>query len=466
MHITFHGAAQNVTGSKHLIRTESGISILLDCGMFQGSGSETEVMNSHFGFDPKEVDYLILSHAHIDHCGLIPRLVKEGYQGKIFCTPATVDLTKLLLLDSARIQESDINFINKKRKWEGRPLLRPLYTNEDAEACFDQFVEIEYGKPTKIDRDIEVLFTDAGHIIGSAAVHLTIKDKGRMVKITFSGDVGRYGAEILRSPQPFPQADYILLESTYGNSLHEDEAPTERELLKYIKHTCVDKGGKLIIPAFSVGRTQEILYVLNNLENLGELPPIDVFVDSPLSERTTKIIKSYPQYYNEDVGRTLQYDKDPFDFKRLHFIEDVEESKALNFRKEPCIIISSSGMAEAGRVKHHIANNISDSKNTVLMVGYCEPGSLAGRLLSKQEVVRIFGSKYIVKAEVGKIDSLSAHGDYKDLSKFLSGQDPAKVKEVFLVHGEYEVQRDFKEKLQIQGFSHVEIPYRHQRFTI
>ncbi|MNE25261.1 Ribonuclease [compost metagenome] len=257
-----------------------------------------------------------------------------------------------------------------------------------------------------------------------------------------------------------------MLESTYGNSLHEDEAPTERELLKYIKHTCVDKGGKLIIPAFSVGRTQEILYVLNNLENLGELPQIDVFVDSPLSERTTKIIKSYPQYYNDDVGRTLQYDKDPFDFKGLHFIEDVEESKALNFRKEPCIIISSSGMAEAGRVKHHIANNISDNRNTVLMVGYCEPGSLAGRLLNKQDVVRIFGSKYIVRAEVGKIDSLSAHGDYKDLSKFLSGQDPSKVKEVFLVHGEYEVQREFKEKLQLQGFSHIEIPYRHQRFTI
>ncbi|MND70268.1 Ribonuclease [compost metagenome] len=257
-----------------------------------------------------------------------------------------------------------------------------------------------------------------------------------------------------------------MLESTYGNSLHEDAAPTERELLKYIRHTCVDKGGKLIIPAFSVGRTQEVLYVLNNLENLGELPPVDVFVDSPLSERTTKIIKSYPQYYNEDVGRTLQYDKDPFDFLRLHFIEDVEESKALNSRKNPCIIISSSGMAEAGRVKHHIANNISDSRNTILMVGYCEPGSLAGRLLNNQEVVRIFGSRFEVKAEVGKIDSLSAHGDYKDLSRFLSCQNPSKVKEVFLVHGEYEVQREFKEKLHLQGFNQVEIPYRHQRFKI
>ncbi|UKJ07736.1 MBL fold metallo-hydrolase RNA specificity domain-containing protein [Solitalea lacus] len=466
MHITFHGAAQNVTGSKHLISTRSGKQILLDCGMFQGGGAETEGLNSHFGFNPQEVDTLILSHAHIDHCGLIPRLVKEGFSGKIYCTPATIDLTKLLLQDSARIQDADISFINKKRKREGRQLLIPLYTLKDVEACFDQFVPINYGKWFRIDNEVEVLFTDAGHIIGSAAVHLNIREEGEQIRITFSGDVGRYGTEILRSPQSFPQAQYIILESTYGNTLHDDAAPAERDLLHYIKHTCFKKGGKLIIPAFSVGRTQELLYLLNNLENAGELPPIDTFVDSPLSERTTRVVKSYPEYFNEDVESILKYDKDPFDFKGLHFVEDLEESKALNFRKEPCIIISASGMAEAGRVKHHIANGVGNEKNTILFVGYCEPNSLGGRLLNKPEVVHIFGTKYLVKAEVGKIDSLSAHGDYKDLSKFLSSQDPSKVKEVFLVHGEYEVQREFKEKLQLQGFNHVEIPYRHQQFTI
>ncbi|MCO4291252.1 MBL fold metallo-hydrolase [Solitalea sp. MAHUQ-68] len=466
MYITFHGAAQNVTGSKHLIRTNSGKQILLDCGMFQGGGSETDELNKHFGFNPQEVDVLILSHAHIDHCGLIPRLVKQGFSGKIYCTPATIDLAKLLLQDSARIQKSDIDFLNKRRRRQGKPPLYPLYSMDDVEECYDRFVPINYNRWVRIDKELEILLTDAGHIIGSAAVHLNIQEGNKSTRITFSGDVGRYQAEILRSPAVFPQADYLILESTYGNSLHLDVAPTERELLKYIKKTCVEKKGKLIIPAFSVGRTQELLYLLNNLENLQELPPVNVYVDSPLSEKTTRIVKGYPEYFNNDVEQTLKFDRDPFDFKGLRFIEDVEESKALNYSDEPCIIISASGMAEAGRVKHHIANAISEPQNTILLVGYCEPNSLGGRLLTKPDVVHIFGTKYFVRAEIGKIDSLSAHGDYKDLSKFISCQDPAKIKKLFLVHGEYNVQQAFKEKLHLQGFEDVEIPYRHQQFVL
>ncbi|POY37099.1 MBL fold metallo-hydrolase [Solitalea longa] len=466
MNITFHGAAQNVTGSKHLIKTSNGKQILLDCGMFQGGGAETEVLNKHFGFNPSEVDVLILSHAHIDHCGLIPRLVHEGFSGKIYCTPATIDLARLLLQDSARIQKSDIDFLNKRRKRQGKSILFPLYTLQDVEECYERFVPVQYNRWTRIDNELEVLFTDAGHIIGSAAVHLIIHEGDKSTRISFSGDVGRYEADILRSPAVFPQADYVILESTYGNSLHLDVAPTERELLKYIKRTCVEKKGKLVIPAFSVGRTQELLYLLNNLENLQELPEVKVYVDSPLSEKTTRIIKSYPEYFNSDVEQTLKFDRDPFDFKGLHFIEDIEESKALNYSEEPCIIISASGMAEAGRVKHHIANTISDPKNTILLVGYCESSSLGGRLLNRPDVVHIFGTKYFVRAEIGKIDSLSAHGDYKDLSRFISCQDASKVKTVFLVHGEYDVQQEFKEKLQLQGFQNVEIPYRHQQFQL
>jgi len=465
MKITFHGAARTVTGSKHMITLENGTKILLDCGMFQGMGVETDDMNKDFGFDASSVDYLILSHAHIDHCGLIPKLVRDGYKGKIYATPATKDLASVLMEDSAGIQENDVKFVNKRRALQGLPYLQPLYTTEDALLAIDRFVTVEYDHWFTIEEGLEFCYTDAGHIIGSAAVHLRITEKGKQTRITFSADVGRYRDIILRSPAPFGQADYILLESTYGDSLHDEFHPTVDTLLDWITKTCLEKKGKLIMPAFSVGRTQEILYALNQLEIEKRLPAIPYFVDSPLSIRATQIVKSYPQYFNNSVQKILESDKDPFFFNGLKFIGSVDESKALNYFKGPCVIISASGMADAGRIKHHISNNIENSRNTILMTGYCEPNSLGGRLKLKPKEINIFGQLHEVNAEVGEMRSMSAHGDYEDLMQFLSGQDIKQVRKLFLVHGDFEVQQIFQNYLIKKGWD-VEIPERHQTVNL
>jgi len=466
MNITFHGAARNVTGSKHLVRLNDGTAILLDCGMFQGMGEHTEDMNEHFGFNPNKVDYMILSHAHIDHCGLIPRLVAEGFDGPIFCTAPTMDLARILLMDSARIQEQDVEYSNKHRKHNGQPLLEPLYNEDQAIESLRLFKIVDYDEEYEIKPGIRFSFTDAGHLVGSASVHLWITEDGKETTITFSGDVGRYGDMLLKSPQPFPQADYILLESTYGDSLHKDVGAIEDALLEQVKHTCGVKKGKLIIPAFSVGRTQELLYALNALELKGILPDFKYYVDSPLSEKATQVLMNHPEVYNQQVTDVLKVDANPFGFKGMKFIESTEESKALNDNPEPCVIISSSGMAEAGRVKHHIKNNINNQKNTILMVGYCEPNSLGGHLLRGDHEVFIFSERYEVKAEVQSIKSMSAHGDYEDLLHFISCQDPKKVKKVFLVHGEYEVQQHFRQRILDKGFANVEIPFQHQRVDL
>ncbi len=461
MKITFHGAARTVTGSKHLIRLKNGKQLLLDCGMFQGMGKDTDDLNKKFGFEPAEINYLILSHAHIDHSGLIPKLVKDGYKGRIFATPATKDLASVLMEDSAGIQENDVKFVNKKRALQGLPYLQPLYTTEDALNAADLFSVVEYDNWHRIDDEIEFCFTDAGHIIGSACVHLRITENGKITRITFSADVGRYRDVILKSPSPFDQADYIILESTYGNSLHDEHHPTVDTLLEWINSTCLQKKGKLIIPAFSVGRTQELLYALNQLELENRLPNINYFVDSPLSRKATQIVKSYPHYFNSRIQKVLLSDKDPFAFKGLKFINSVEESKLLNFYRDPCVIISASGMAEAGRVKHHISNNIENSRNTILITGYCEPESLGGRLLNRPSEVGIFGQVHQVNAEIGEMRSMSAHGDYEDLLQFLACQDPKQVKKLFLVHGEYDVQQNFKARLLKKGFE-VHIPSQHE----
>lgn len=461
MKIAFHGAARTVTGSKHLITLKSGKRILLDCGMFQGLGKETDVLNRDWGFNPPEVDYLVLSHAHIDHSGLIPKLVRDGFRGKIFCTPATRELTEVLLEDSAGIQEDEVKYINKRRAAAGQGYLRPLYNTEDAKKATGFFRTVEYGNWFTIEEGIELLYTDAGHIIGSAAVHLKITENGKPTRISFSGDVGRYRDVILRSPQTFPQADYILLESTYGNSLHDQHTTTPEQVLQWIEKACLQKKGKLVMPAFSVGRTQEILFALNQLEIERRLPDLDYFVDSPLSVKSTEIVKKYPQYFNNTIQRILQSDEDPFGFKGLKFIRSVDESKLLNFRNEPCVIISASGMAEGGRVKHHISNNIENSRNTILFTGYCEPNSLGGRLIAGAKEVTIFGVYHEVNAEIGSIRSMSAHGDYEDLSQFLACQNPREVKTLFLVHGEYDVQQDFRNRLLKKGFLDVQIPEKH-----
>lgn len=460
MKIAFHGAARVVTGSKHLITLGNGKRFLLDCGMFQGMGDKTDVLNRNWGFVPAQVTHLILSHAHIDHSGLIPKLVKDGFSGKIFCTPATHALTEVLLDDSAGIQEDEVKYANKRRKAEGQPYLQPLYTEEDAKRCFDHFVGIDYDVWHPVDEDVQVMFTDAGHIIGSAAVHLKIKENGKETHITFSGDVGRYKDVILRSPEVFPQADHILIESTYGNSLHDPVATTPDMLLHWIQRA-IGKNGKLIIPAFSVGRTQELLFALNTLEEEKRLPPLDYYVDSPLSVAATEIVKSYPQYFNKTIQKLMETDNDPFSFQGLKYIKSVEESKLLNYRNGPCVIIAASGMADAGRVKHHISNSIENSRNTILLVGYCEPQSLGGRLMGGAKEVHIFGVLHQVNAEIGSIRSMSAHGDYEDLTQFLACQDPKQVKTVFIVHGEYDVQQDFQQRLLKKGFTDVEIPELH-----
>ncbi|HEY0433587.1 MAG TPA: MBL fold metallo-hydrolase [Chitinophagaceae bacterium] len=466
MKIAFHGAARTVTGSKHLVTLKSGKKILLDCGMFQGLGGETDALNREFGFDASAVDVMILSHAHIDHCGLIPKLVTEGFEGKIFCTPATKELSKVLLLDSAEIQEDDVKYENKKRAASGQPYLKPLYTKQDAERSFSQFVSVEYGGWFDVIDGVQAQFTDAGHIIGSGCVHLRIQEDGRPRRITFSGDVGRYRDVILKSPEVFSQAEYILIESTYGNSLHDLNLTTPDMLLDWITKTCIQSKGKLIMPAFSVGRTQEILYALNQLELENRLPALDYFLDSPLSIQATDIVKKYKTYFNRTIQKVLESDTDPFMFAGLHYVKSVDESKLLNFRNEPCVIIAASGMADAGRVKHHISNNIENSRNAILLTGYCEPNSLGGRLMAGAKEVGIFGVRHEVHATVGSIRSMSAHGDYEDLCQWLACQDPRQVQTLFIVHGEYNVQQDFQQRLLKKGFVDVKIPELHSEIGL
>lgn len=461
MKIAFHGAARTVTGSKHLLTLKNGKKILLDCGMFQGMGKDTDGLNRDFGFEPHTIDVMILSHAHIDHSGLIPKLVSDGFNGKVFCTPATATLAEILLEDSGEIQEDDIKFSNKRRAAQHLPLLRPLYTVEDAKKAVEHLETIEYGRWFTVTEGVEAMFTDAGHIIGSACVHLRINENGKQVHLTFSGDVGRYRDVILKSPEVFPQADYIIIESTYGNSLHDAADSTPELLLHWIKRACLEKKGKLILPAFSVGRTQEILFALNQLELENSLPNVDYYVDSPLSIEATEVVKSYPAYFNKTIQKILQSDNDPFSFKGLKYIKTVEQSKALNYLNGPMVIISASGMADAGRVKHHISNTIENSRNTIVFTGYCEPNSLGGRLMAGQKEVSIFGVEHQVHAEIGSIRSMSAHGDYEDLSQWLACQDPRQVKQLFLVHGEYDVQQEFKRRLVRKGFQDVLIPEQH-----
>lgn len=461
MKIAFHGAARTVTGSKHLLTLTNGKKYLLDCGLYQGMGKETDELNRDFGFIPSEVDHMILSHAHIDHCGLIPKLVKDGYKGKVYATPATKDLAAILMADSAGIQENDLKFVNKTRAAQGKPYIPPLYVMEDALRAVERFVIVDYGKWFAIDENVQFMYLDAGHIIGSTTVHLKVTENGKETHLTFSGDLGRYRDIILKSPEVFPHADYIIMESTYGNKLHEEITGTPDKLLEWITKTCLEKKGKLIIPAFSVGRTQELLYALNQLENENRLPDLPYYVDSPLSLEATEVIKSYPQYFNSRVQKLLLNDHDPFNFKGLKFVKSVEESKSLNYRSDPLVIISASGMADAGRVKHHISNNIENSRNSIVFSGYCEPNSLGGRLKLHPKEVGIFGQSHEVHAEIGDIKSMSAHGDYNDLSQWLACQDPKHVKKLFLVHGDYDVQLDFKNRLISKGFLDVEIPARH-----
>ncbi len=458
MKIKILGAAREVTGSKHLIEIGNRKKILLDCGMFQGKGMQTDAMNRNLGFNPQEINYLILSHAHIDHSGLIPYIVKLGFSGTIITTHATRDLCAIMLADCGKIQEHDTLMHNKKRARQKLPPVEPIYTKADAEHSLKYFVGIPYDKPHRVTKGVKVTFTNTGHLLGGGVINLRIKESGKVTRIAFTGDVGRPVNRILRSPQPFPQADIILCESTYGDRLHESTTVAEDKLLDVIRKTCVEKQGKLIIPSFSVGRTQEVIYSLNNFYNSGKLPRIKVFVDSPLSVNATNIFRLHRECFNDKMLEVMETDPDPFGFNNLYFIHEVEDSKKLNDIKEPCIIISSSGMMEAGRVKHHLANSISNPRNTVLAVGYCSPMTLGARILRGDKEVSIFGTIYPVKADIERIDSYSGHADYAELIRFLECQDKTAIKQLVLVHGEYAAAQFFSNRLKEKGFERIVIP--------
>jgi metallo-beta-lactamase family protein len=466
MHIKFLGAAREVTGSKHLLTTGSGKRILLDCGMFQGKGLETDSMNRNLGFDPSEIDHVILTHAHIDHAGLIPYIYKLGFRGSIISSNATRDLCAIMLTDSAFIQEHDTITFNKRRAKKGLPLVTPLYTQADATASMGLFIGVPNEMKFRIDENIKVKFTSTGHMLGSGVANIQIIENGQIKRIAYTGDIGRPVDPILAPPQPFPQTDILITESTYGDRLHHDVEVAEEELLKIVIETCVNKGGKLIIPAFSVGRTQEIVFALNNFFNQGRLPKVDVFVDSPLAVNATTVFRMHPECFNNNFLKVMEADPDPFGFENLFYITRVEDSKKLNDHKKPCIIISASGMMEAGRVKHHLANNISDPKNTVLVVGYCAPTTLGARIVRGEKEVSIHGTVYEVKAEIKKIESFSGHGDYKEMISFLSCQDKSAISKTFIVHGEYETQKKYVVSLQNEGFSNIEIPAKGQEYEI
>jgi len=466
MKIKFIGAAREVTGSKHLITTESGKKILLDCGMFQGKGLETDGMNRDLMFDPSQIDHIILTHAHIDHAGLIPYAYKLGFRGSVICTSGTRDLCAIMLTDSAFIQEHDTMTFNKRRVKKGLPQVEPLYSQSDATESMKLFIGVPNEMKFRIDENIKVKFTSTGHMLGSGVANIEINENGQIKKIAYTGDIGRPIDPILSAPQPFPQADVLITESTYGDRLHQDSRDAEEDLLKILVDTCINKGGKLIIPAFSVGRTQEIVFAFNNFFNEGRLPKIDMFVDSPLAVNATTVFRMHPECFNKNFSDILEKDPDPFGYDNLYYINKVEDSKKLNDHKKPCVIISASGMMEAGRVKHHLANNISDPKNTILIVGYCAPSTLGARIGRGDKEVSIFGTVHPVKAEVKKIESFSGHGDYREMISFLSCQDKNAIKQMFIVHGEYETQKKYVTTLMNEGYKNIEIPAKGQEFEI
>lgn len=470
MKIQFLGAAREVTGSKHLITTNSGHKILLDCGMYQGKGMDTDAANRDLGFDPKDIDCVILSHAHIDHSGLIPYLYKQHFRGDIYCTPATRDLCALMLTDTAYIQAQDVRWYNKKMDKLHKPKVQPLYEQTDVDKVMRHFVCYDYDRRFRIFDDVLLTFTNSGHMLGSAICSLDIFEEDqlggekRWKRIAYTGDIGRASSHILSAPQAFPQCDYLICESTYGNRIHEDRDVTEEQLLGVVDDTCVYRGGKLLIPSFSVGRTQEIVYVLNQLYNDGRLPRIPVYVDSPLSVNATQIFRMYPQALSDEVRDTLRYDDDPFGFNTLRYITDIRESKRLNTDPHPAIIISSSGMLEAGRIKHHVANHISDPNCTILIVGYCAPTTLGARIQNPElKWVSIFGMDRRIKAQITKIEGYSGHGDWQEMiAYFTHCQNIAHIQRTFIVHGEQSAAEEYKDHLYEAGFRGVEVPEKGQ----
>ncbi|MCS7081721.1 MAG: MBL fold metallo-hydrolase [Bacteroidetes bacterium] len=465
MLLRFLGAARTVTGSMHLIEPDRGPKILLEAGLFQGRRAETYERNRNPGLDPTQIPYVILSHAHLDHCGNLPLLYRLGFRGHVFCTPATRDLASILLRDSAHLQERDVEFVNRRRSAQGLPPVEPLYRLEEAEAVLEHFVTVPYGRPFSPDPGFGFAFGDAGHILGSAHVLLEVRRRGRPIRIGFSGDLGRYGLPILRDPQPMPEVDYLILESTYGGQQHEPLQRAREELAAVIRRTAA-RGGKVLIPAFSVGRTQEILYELNVLFREGALPDIPVFLDSPLAIDATAIYKAHPECFDQETRALLHRDPDPFGFARLTYVVEAEQSKRLNELRVPAVIIAASGMMEGGRILHHLRHHIEDPRTTILVVGFCAEHTLCRRLVEGHKEVNIFGEPFRVRAEVVVISAYSAHAGHDELLRWTEPLLGNRLKAIFLVHGEYSRQEALAEALRTRGARRVEIPERGQAYTI
>ncbi|MFA6981246.1 MAG: MBL fold metallo-hydrolase [Ignavibacteriaceae bacterium] len=465
MELQFIGAAKTVTGSLHYFKV-NGKKFIIDCGLIQGKRKEAFELNRKFEFfEPEEIDFVILSHAHIDHAGNLPNLVKKGFQGNIYATLATRDLCSVMLLDSAHIQEKDVEYVNKKRKKLKKNLFEPLYTTQDVHETMSQFVGLNYRRPYKIDDNISVTFYDAGHILGSAIVYLNIKENGREFTFGFSGDLGRPNLPILKDPEKIPDVDYFICESTYGGRFHQTFDKSEENLTEVLKKA-IQRKAKIIVPSFSVGRTQELVYVLNQIFEKKLVPPIPIFVDSPLSVNTTAIFRLHPECFDKETIDFMNRHHDPFGFEKLKYITDVEDSKKLNEIEGPVMILSASGMAEAGRIQHHLANNIGNPNNIILIVGYCAEHTLGRRIVERQPEVKIFGEVFPLNAEVIVFNSLSAHADANELIDYCNNFDKEKMKNFFLVHGDEDQQIKFRDRLITNGFKNVTIPSRGDVFSL
>lgn len=434
MKLSFHGAARSVTGSRHLIEAEGG-RVLLDCGLFQGRRDEAERRNRDLGFDAKSIDVVLLSHAHIDHSGALPVLSKHGFFGKVFATRATTDLTDVMLADSAHIQESDCQYVNRKERRTDDRCRRPLYTGDDAETIMRQFADVRYGEVVSPLRGMKAAFHDAGHILGSAAISLRVKESGVTKVVLFSGDLGRRQMPILRDPQPPPPCDILIIESTYGDRLHAETAEeSKRKAAALIEHAVTHRS-KIIVPAFAVGRTQDLVMWMKDLVKEGRVPPLPMYIDSPLAARATEIFRRHPECYDEETYRILTTEGDPFVAKYIRYVSSVHESQQLNSMKGPCIIVAASGMCEGGRVLHHLRHAIGDEDNIVAIVGFQAEHTLGRKLVEGWDVVPIFGVPVPRRARVVRFNGLSAHADRDDLLSYVRAIRPLPSR-VFIVHGE------------------------------
>lgn len=456
MKIHFYGAARTVTGSMHLLEV-NGKRLLLECGLFQGRRQETYARNRSFPFDVSSLDALVLSHAHIDHSGNLPNLVKQGYAGPIYCTPPTISLVKIMLLDSGYIQESDVLYLNKKRARRGEPPLEPLYTQKDAERVIKLLEPAPYDHPFEPLPGITACFVEAGHILGSAGVSLDVKEMGKRTRLWFSGDIGRPKLPLLRDPVLPGAVDYLIMESTYGDKPHRDPQMAYEEFRDVVRRT-VKRGGKVIIPAFAVGRTQELVYDLNQMIYDQDIPPVPVYVDSPLAVNASDVFRAHPEVFDDETNKFVREARHPaLNFRLLTYVRSVEESKSLNMRNDPMVIISASGMAETGRILHHLKNNIENPNNTILIVSWQAPDTLGRRLAERAEEVKIFGEVYRRRAEVATIGGLSAHAGQDFLMEYaLSARH--QLKHLYLVHGEEKPALALKEKLLAAGIRHISYP--------